>query len=262
MIDFYEKLQALLLANIPLVSVTLVKASGSVPQEAGAKMLVTEAGLHYGTIGGGKLEKRTLEEAAQLLQNPDQAVTTRLVEWSLGQDIGMTCGGTVSMFFERFNPNNWQIVIFGAGHVAQALIPMLLQLDCRITCIDPRAEWLQKLPVSTKLNCVVSPDMPAQVSQLPPHAFVALMTMGHATDQPILLEILKTRQFPYVGVIGSQAKAVRLRKEVVEAGLSPEMRDSFHCPIGLDLGANHPQEIAISIAAQLIQQRDLLRAQR
>lgn len=259
MIVFNEKLQALLLSNIPCVSVTLVKASGSVPQVTGAKMLVTDEGLHHGTIGGGKLEKRTLEEAVELLRNPDPAISTRLVEWSLGQDIGMTCGGSVTMFFECFNPNNWQIVIFGAGHVAQALIPMLLQLDCRITCIDPRPQWLEKLPASSKLNCVLSADMPAEVRQLPEQSFVALITMGHATDRPILLEILKTRQFPYVGVIGSRAKAVRLQKDVLEAGLPAEARNAFHCPIGLDLGSNHPQEIAISIAAQLIQQRDLFR---
>jgi xanthine dehydrogenase accessory factor len=84
------------------------------------------------------------------------------------------------------------------------------------------------------------------------------MTMGHTFDQPILLEILKTRKFPYTGVIGSEAKAAWMRKEIIEAGLSEEMAQSFFCPLGLPLGNNQPQEIAISIAAQLLQERDRL----
>jgi xanthine dehydrogenase accessory factor len=79
------------------------------------------------------------------------------------------------------------------------------------------------------------------------------MTMGHSTDLPILLEILKKKRFPYLGVIGSKAKALRLKKDIEEAGLPPS---SFYCPIGLDIGNNHPPEIAISVAAQLIQIRD------
>lgn len=256
MLTYYEKLQGLLLQNRAFVSVTMVKGIGSIPQVPGAKMLVTSEGLYHGTIGGGKLEKRTIEEALQLLAEPDQQPATRLVEWSLGQDIGMTCGGSVSLFFERFNPNHWHIVVFGAGHVAQALIPMLLTLDCRVTCIDPRKEWLAQLPTSPKLNCVLAEHMPAQVPLLPDNAFVVLVTMGHTTDKPILLEILRTRSFPYVGAIGSRAKAIRLRNEITEAGLPESAKQAFFCPIGLDLGSNHPQEIAISIAAQLIQERD------
>lgn len=256
MLTYVEKLQGLLLQNIPVVSVTLVKATGSVPQVPGAKMLVTRDGLYYGTIGGGKLEKRTLEEALLLLNEPDRQPPTRLMQWSLGQDIGMTCGGSVSLFFERFNPSQWHIVVFGAGHVAQALIPLLLMLDCRVTCIDPRPEWLEQLPQSPKLNCVLTDHMPSHVSLLPDNAFVVLVTMGHTTDKPILLEILKSRSFPYVGVIGSQAKAIRLQQDVTEAGLPASAKQAFFCPIGLDLGSNHPQEIAISIVAQLIQERD------
>jgi len=256
MIAFYEKLQALLLSNSSFVSVTLVKASGSIPQVPGAKMLVTLDGLAAGTIGGGKLEKRTIEESQWLLQHAAETEPTKLVEWSLGRDIGMTCGGTVTLFFECVNPSQWPIVIFGAGHVAQALIPMLLQLDCSVTCIDPRMEWLEKLPRHPRLTTILSQDMSAEVEKLPDHAFVALVTMGHSTDLPILLEILKTRSFPYVGVIGSQAKAIRLRKDIQEAGLPAGCAEAFHCPIGLDLGSNHPQEIAISIAAQLLKERD------
>jgi len=98
--------------------------------------------------------------------------------------------------------------------------------------------------------------MPSRVAALPDDAFVVLMTMGHSTDKPILLEILRTRTFPYVGVIGSGAKANILHRDVDAAGLPPEAHGKFVCPIGLELGRSHPFEIAVSTVAQLIQVRD------
>jgi len=82
------------------------------------------------------------------------------------------------------------------------------------------------------------------------------MTMGHTTDKPILIEILRTRAFPYLGVIGSNAKAKRLRKDILDAGLPEPMTRAFYCPVGLQIGSNHPHEIAISVAAQMIEIRD------
>ncbi|HEY9871105.1 MAG TPA: xanthine dehydrogenase accessory protein XdhC [Candidatus Obscuribacterales bacterium] len=259
MTSFYDKLSELAVANVPFVSVILVDVIGSAPQDRGAKMLVTKDGLYFGTVGGGKIEKKAIEEAQRLLAAADPSQRTHFVQWSLTRDIGMTCGGGVKLYFEVFNLNTWDIVVFGAGHVAQSLIGLLLGLDCRITCIDPRQEWLERLPQSPKLKTVLATDMPSEVKNLPEDAFVILMTMGHTTDKPILLEILRTRKFPYVGVIGSKAKAVRLKKDVIEAGLPAELQSAFYCPIGLDIGSNHPQEIAVSVAAQLIQLRDHLR---
>ena len=97
--------------------------------------------------------------------------------------------------------------------------------------------------------------MPSYVEKIPEGAYVVLMTMGHTTDKPILIEILRTRTFPYLGVIGSNAKAKRLRKDVLDAGLAEEMTKAFLCPVGLEIGSNHPQEIAISVAAQMLQIR-------
>lgn len=272
MIAFQEKLNDLLNANIPFVSVTVVDTVGSVPQDAGSKMLVTGEGLFYGTVGGGKVEARAIKEAERLLEERQSAVLsedsrhphrskTHFVQWSLDKDIGMTCGGSVRIYFETFNTALWNICIFGAGHCANALINLLVNLDCRITCFDPRPEWLDKLPESAKLKKILAEDMPSRTHDLPTNAFVLLITMGHSTDSPILTELLRNwhnRQFPYVGVIGSKAKAVRLKKDIAGAGLPAPLQEAFHCPIGLPLGTNHPQEIAISIAAQLLQVRDQL----
>lgn len=253
MLGIHEKFNELLYSTIPFVTVTLVDALGSSPQNAGSKMLVTQEGLYGGTIGGGKVEFQAIDYAKSLLE---KKALTAFVEWNLKQDVGMSCGGIVRIYFETHHAKVWKIAIFGAGHVANALIPLLLSLDCHIHCIDPRSIWLNKLPKSHKLSITHTQDMASQVKDLDTQTFVLLMTMGHSTDLPILLEILRTKQFPYLGVIGSRAKALRLKKDIEEAHLPPTCKDAFHCPIGLDVGSNHPHEIAISVAAQLLQKRD------
>ncbi len=255
---FYHHLYELLEAGTPFVSVTVVDAVGSVPQDQGAKMLVTEEGRYEGTVGGGRIEHKAIEEARRLLKSDEPIPPMQFVDWNLKRDVGMTCGGSLKLFFEAFNVEAWQIVIFGAGHVANALSRLLTQLDCRITCYDTRKEWLDRLPESPRMARRLSNDLPGEVADLPNNAFVLLMTMGHTTDGPILIEILRTRTFPYLGVIGSDAKAMRLKKDLREAGLPPAAETAFRCPIGLPIGSNHPAEIAVSIVAQLLQERDRL----
>ena len=255
---WFEALNDLAASNVPFVAVTVVDTLGSTPQDRGSKMLVTAEGRHFGTTGGGKIEVRCIQEAKALLEDP-AAPKTRYFQWSLDKDIGMTCGGIVRVYFEAFNVTRWNIVVFGAGHVSQQVIDMLVRLDCRVTCIDPRPEWLAKLPDSPKLTKIETSDMPSHVARIPEHSFVVLMTTGHSSDSPILVEILRSRKFPYLGVIGSNAKAKRLRDDVVKAGLPEEAQRAFFCPIGLEIGSDAPQEIAVSVVAQLLQERDRIR---
>lgn len=266
MITFYERMSDLFAAGTPFVCATIVDTQGSVPADVGSKMLVTSEGAFFGTVGGGKIENRVIEEAIAMLKAAGIASTSgkedaiaKFFEWSLNRDIGMTCGGSMRVYLEAFNHRAWNITIFGAGHVANALITLLSKLDCRITCIDPRVEWLDKLPETTKVRKVLLSEMKEFVPDIPNDSFVLLMTMGHSSDKPILLEILNRWidvKFPYLGVIGSDAKAARIRKDISEAGLPEALSKVFFCPIGLPLGSNHPQEIAVSVAAQLLQVRD------
>lgn len=255
MATFFDVLNELMATETPLVTVTVVDTMGSVPQDRGAKMIVTADGLRHGTVGGGKVETKAIAEAQQMLRG-ELAETTRFAQWNLNKDVGMTCGGIVKLYFEAHNAGRWRIVIFGAGHVAQALATLLVHFDCHLTVIDPRPEWLERLPRSPKLTAIHSTDMPSMVSTIPDDAYVVLMTMGHTTDKPILLEILRTRKFPYLGAIGSHSKAVILRRDVAEAGLPEEAQHAFHCPIGLEIGSSNPYEIAVSVIAQMIQTRD------
>ena len=238
-------------ASTPFVGVTVVEAIGSTPADLGAKMLVTDSGLEAGTVGGGRLEAKALDLALQMLREESPCQT---VDWSLKADVGMTCGGRVALLFEPVGVATWKIVVFGAGHVARALADILAKLPCQATFIDPRAEWLDRLPEGVRKLCTADP--PAEVESLPEDAYILSMTKGHKTDLPVLVRLFQSeRIWPYVGVIGSRAKGAVLRKELLEAGVEEE-RIEFHCPIGLPIGTNHPTEIAVSIAAQLLELRD------
>ncbi|HWA85850.1 MAG TPA: xanthine dehydrogenase accessory protein XdhC [Opitutus sp.] len=260
--SIYEQLATLERAGAPFVLVVLIEALGSTPQDTGAKMLVTPAGLHAGTVGGGRLEARAITLAQEILAATDASRDRpRFVSWTLKGDVGMTCGGAVKLYFEPHPAGGsaWTIAIFGAGHVAQALLPVLLPLPCTIQLYDSRPDWIGKLPHAGNLRAETVADLPAVIDTLPDDAFVLSMTQGHKTDRPILHRALATRKFPYLGCIGSDAKAAILRKELVADGLPAERAAEFHCPVGLDFGTNHPHEIALSIAAQLLAERDRLK---
>lgn len=256
--SLYEELLALEQQRVACVLVTLVEALGSTPQDTGAQMLATSAGLHAGTVGGGKVEAKALALARELLEI--KAPKPRFVTWTLRTDVGMTCGGSVKLFFEPHPAGghgaDWPIWIFGAGHVAQALVPVLLPLPCSLTVVDPRREWLDRFPRARHLR-VIAHDNPADlVPEMPDDAFLLCLTKGHASDRPVLQRALAEKSFPYVGVIGSKAKAAVLRREMTAAGLPARRARQFFCPVGLPFGGNHPHEIALSIAAQLVSIRD------
>lgn len=245
----------LLESELSFATITLLSVRGSAPQIVGAKAIVTADGLVGGTIGGGKIEAAAIKYAQTLFHSIPPS-SCEIVTWNLQTDIGMTCGGQVQLLFETVTRDVWPIAVFGAGHVAQALVPLLLNLHCRVTCVDARADWLARLPSHPKLRkaCLDSPR--TLVSKLPPETFFVLMSKGHATDLPVLEEILTSREAPYVGVIGSQQKAKVLRRDLAKLGLTQPKIDAFRCPMGLPIGNNTPAEIAISVAAQLLETRD------
>lgn len=247
----------LLDADAPFVIITLIDIRGSAPQIVGAKAIVTAQGIESGTVGGGKIEATAIPHAQQLLAQQDGKICD-FVTWNLQTDIGMTCGGEVKLFFEVCGGGGWSIAVFGAGHIAQSLIPMLVQLNCRVTCFDTRPEWLARLLPHPKLKTVCPNELRSVVSTQPANTFFLLMTQGHAFDLPVLTEILQTRDAPYVGVIGSSQKARVLRRNLQEHNVSPERIDSFYCPMGLSLGNNTPAEISFGVIAQLLQRRDEL----
>lgn len=238
------------------VMVTMTAVRGSAPQDVGAKMLVTKEGLFFGTIGGGKVELAAIKKSQGILEEDQTSPET--VTWNLQRDIGMSCGGEVTLLFEQHALSSWPIVIFGAGHVAQALTRLLSFLNCQVTCVDSREEWIAKLEGVKGIHHPTPKDV---VSKFSPKSFFLCMTMGHAHDVPILVEIFKhAPDCPYVGVIGSVVKGVKIKKELKELGVSESFLQKLRVPMGLPIGNNKPWEIAISIAAELLQTRDMLSA--
>lgn len=252
---FAHELIRLVESRVPFVTVTITAIRGSAPQIVGAKGIVTETGIVAGTVGGGKIESTAVARAQSLLRE-DSPTPCELVTWNLQTEIGMTCGGEVQLLFEVRRHDEWPIVVFGAGHVSQSLVPLLLTLSCRVTCIDSRADWLARLPNHHRLVKVCTDDLASQVNGQAKDAFFVLMSQGHASDLPVLTEILQTRTAPFVGVIGSAQKAAILKRNLQELGIDEPRLSSFRCPLGLPFGNNTPAEISISVAAQLLEQRD------
>jgi len=240
---------------------TIVDARGSIPQIVGATAVFTREGLAHGTVGGGRLEAMCQERARALLDDGD-AARTRFERCNLQRDLGMTCGGEVALYFEvHRRALDWNIAIFGAGHVAQALCRFLVELDCRVVCIDTREEWLDRLPRSGKLEACRVADYLDGIDRIVPGGDVLLMTMGHSADVPILQAIAaRELDISHLGVIGSDAKSHIVRRELGEAGVAKAFIDRIVCPLGEKLGNNTPAEIAVGIVSQLLRLRQTARA--
>lgn len=245
--------------NQAFVMITLVNIEGSSPQDVGARAFVSSKELLAGTVGGGKLELKAIDHAQSLLENESSTAKFDFKQWNLKKDVGMTCGGVVSLFFEVYRPVDlWNIAVFGAGHVAQEVVRLLLTLNCHIFCVDPRQEWLDKLPTNSKLQKIKIENMNEFVSKLPPRTFIASLTMGHAFDLPILVQAMNLDHFPYIGAIGSKSKSLVLKNDLKNLGIPQQKIERLICPIGEKIGCNDPAEIAISIVSQMLKTRDSL----
>lgn len=253
--NIWNACQKLTETQTSFVMVTMTGVRGSAPQDIGAKMIVTAEGLYFGTVGGGKVEMAAIKRSKEILSSED--LEPQLVTWNLQKDIGMSCGGEASFLFEHHKQAAWPIVVFGAGHVAQAVTRVLSKLNCSVTCVDSREEWIAKLEGVKGIHHPTPKDM---VSTFTPKSFFMSMTMGHAHDVPILYEIFKhAPDCPYVGVIGSDVKGIKIKRELKELGVTDEFLAKLRVPMGLPLGTNQPNEMAISIAAEVLQVRDSIR---
>jgi xanthine dehydrogenase accessory factor len=252
--DTWEQIATLRREGVDAVVITITAVRGSVPGQLGAKAVVTQEGRVLGNLGGGKVEAKALASALAMLQSNEPCSS---VTWNLQQDVGMTCGGEMSFLFEKVTAvAPWHIAIFGAGHVSQALVPVLATLSCRVDVIDTRSDWLAKFPSlpNVKLHHVESFE--DGVTQLTPASFVLSITQGHSCDRPVLRDALgRFPEVPFIGVIGSISKRAVLLRELREDGLREETLEKIICPLGLPIGSNDPAEIAISITAQLLSLR-------
>lgn len=251
-------LAALAEAGTPAVLVTVVEVKGSAPREAGAKMVVTRESSQ-GTIGGGHLELKAIELAREQLAAqvgpPAAEATPILRSFALGPSLGQCCGGEATLLFEPVLPPPFHVALFGAGHVGKALVKLLADLPCRVTWIDSRAE---AFPAEMPSNAAVElTDLPEdEVAALAHESYVLVMTHSHALDLRIVERALRRPDLRYVGLIGSETKRARFVKRLALRGLAPEEIARLTCPIGIEgIAGKRPAEIAIAVAAQLLQLR-------
>ena len=243
MSTIFNEIFRLLEAGHDAVLITIVEAHGSAPTRVGDKMLVISEGIR-GTVGGGALEKLLIEKA-QILLSSDHGGYLEKIDTN---DIGMLCGGYVLAFMEplRSGQNLW---IFGGGHIAKALVPMVEVLGFRVTVVDNRKEFAFKERFNGKAHTLVG-DYSALVSRIPQGAFSVIVTHGHRHDKEILKNLAQIEpKLPYIGMIGSRHKVSKIIDEITVEGI--ELGSNLFAPIGLELGGNSPAQIALSIASEI-----------
>ncbi len=227
--------------GVAYCTVTIVDARGSIPQEIGASALFGDAGLLYGTVGGGRLEARCAEQAHALLASRT-GPRTKFEALNLSRDVAMTCAGEVTLYYEAHHPeDSWNIAIFGAGHVAQKLCRFLLEFDCHVVCVDTRAQWLERLPRDARLEALQVRRFADGVEAVRNGTIVVVMTMGHLSDLPILEALCaKAVRMPYLGVIGSKSKAAIMRRQLLRNGARAMLHRPDRLPSGREDRWQHP----------------------
>ncbi|MGE0616079.1 MAG: xanthine dehydrogenase accessory protein XdhC [Bacteriovoracia bacterium] len=249
MTDWAGELIRLRAKGQPFAVVTVTAVSGSGPREPGAKMLVRADRSIWGTIGGGNLEHQAIQDAQTVIAN-GQAKVER---YPLGAKTGQCCGGTMDLFFEPMN-HGPRLYLFGAGHVAQAVCRILEGTPFLVHVIDDRETWVQSPVLSDAVirhECEWDEFVREAIWDAD-RTYVAVMTYRHDTDQAI---IEKVSELPakYIGLIGSEAKWSRFQQRMEAKGISGERINRVKCPLGLPTGGKSPSEVAISLAAELLQ---------
>jgi xanthine dehydrogenase accessory factor len=245
-----KELNKALEAGQIFVLATIVKTSGSSPRKAGAKMIIYSDGTIYGTIGGGKFEKCVIEDSLQMLSNNAGHLFKKYSFTQTGKDaIGMSCGGNAEVFME-LTGNQENLVIFGGGHIGFELAELALKSNFKVTVVDDTQENLDKYNSRIK-TVLAETDYSGNIPELPRNCFIVLVTRSHSCDKEILKQVI-TNGNRYIGVVGSKAKSVKLFKHLEDSGVKPELFEAIHIPIGLDIKAEGPFEIAVSIIAELI----------
>ena len=235
----------------PAALVTIVSTTGSTPQRVGAKMLVFGDGRIVGTIGGGCYENDAFWKARDAIGNRKPQLVHYELDDDFAQETGLVCGGQMDVYIEPIEPSP-ELYVVGAGHVAFHLARLAHEVGFRVHVVDDREKFAnaERFPAAVE---IVVDDIPAWIARttLPTHAYAVIVTRGHTNDLEAL-RALATRELRYLGLIGSRAKVSRIYEQLVEDKMSPESLQHVHAPIGLDIGAVTPQEIAVSILAELI----------
>ena len=250
----YQALVELEETNQPAVFCTIVHSQGSTPRNIGSKMLVYPNGSILGTVGGGEVENRVIEEALESLKDG----TPRILPYSMVDpqrgDPGV-CGGTLDVFVEPILPAP-TLLLIGGGHVGKAVVHLAHWLGFRVVVSDDRPAFCtpEAVPDADAYFPIAMADLPEQID-ITPWTYLVLTTRGSDVDVEGLPALLNTPA-AYIGLIGSRRRWEITRKQLIDAGIDEELLARVHSPIGLELNAQTPKEIAVSILAEILMLRD------
>jgi xanthine dehydrogenase accessory factor len=230
--------------------VTVVRTAGSTPRKAGAKMIVHRGGSTVGTVGGGRVEAELRDEALASLADGK----ARLVKRHLTRDLAMCCGGEMEAFVEPMGRKE-HLVLVGGGHISAALAPIGHALGFAVTVVDDLPELAsdERFPTAEKRH-----DFSPRTWGVPlaDTTFIVVATRDHAVDQTVLEQLANLGAAPaYLGVIGSKAKLVKFRARLEARNVAADWIARIRGPIGVDVGAETPAEIAVAVAAELVHVR-------
>ena len=228
---------------------TVLARHGSAPSTPGQKIFAGSDGTCVGTVGGGAVEREVLLALGAMLSDPQARHDTRTFQ--LGQELGMCCGGRVDVFFEPIE-GVVPCLLIGGGHVATSLAPMLARLGFAVTLVDERDAWGQEGRL-LGVRCIVGEfdDPECALGESASRAAVLVMTHDHGLDQRAIEWALE-QGAGFVGGVGSRAKAKRTRDRLAVKGVAETDLSRVRMPLGLDVGARLPEEIAVAIAAEMV----------
>jgi xanthine dehydrogenase accessory factor len=247
-LDVYADIADLLAHGRSFVVATVISSAGSTPQKPGSKMVVLPDGSVRGTVGGGAIEHQIVEAAKELFDAPEP---TRVIDTHLTHDLGMCCGGKMSVFLERHSAAA-RLWVFGAGHVGRELAALAGRVGFTVTVVDERAEWLsaERFP-NAEERVLRNPAEVAQELTGGETDYFCITTHDHPLDQATL-EALLRKPCAYLGVIGSRRKAERFKQRLLAAGYTEAELARVHSPMGVAIHALTAEEIAVSIVGELI----------
>jgi xanthine dehydrogenase accessory factor len=252
--------RAWLAAGRAAMLVQVLEHRGSVPREAGARMLVAADAL-AGTVGGGHLELQAIERARARLA----AAATGIDDWHvvLGPTLGQCCGGALTLRTQPLSaaalarwpeptPLFW-LQVHGAGHVGRAVATLLAGIDCHVQWVDERDTGLAERALAPQVQALTTDAAEAEVRAAPPGAYYLVLTHSHDLDLRIVEAVLKRGDFGWCGLIGSRSKRARFEHRLAERGIAPQTLARLTCPVGVPgIAGKQPEVIAIAIVAQLL----------
>ena len=249
--DIYEQIVELRRQGRRGAIATITTARGSIPSFQTAKMLVRDDGSIVGTIGGGCVEAEVWQAAREVMEEGKPRTLTFNLNKYPKYDTGLVCGGTLEVFIEPVLPPAL-LYIFGAGHVAYNLYIVARIAGFDVTVVDDRESYAngERFPDARE---VIANDFEAVIQRLhiPESAYVVIVTRGHRDDMKILRWAVNLN-LRYLGMIGSKRKTIAIYKELVQEGIPAKKFESVHAPVGLEIGAVTPEEIAVAIVAEMI----------